>query len=69
MTNLLEELKTTFKRQTATQVIANELAEAELALLRSETGVEYASALVVYNKARIKRLRAHLATVSKEKTK
>jgi hypothetical protein len=66
---MFDELKTVFTRQTATQIIATELAEAELALLRAETGVEYASALVVYNKNRIKRLKAHLAVVSKEKTK
>ena len=66
---MLDEFKKTFTRQTATQIIATELAEAELALLRAETGVEYASALVDYNKARIKRLKAHLAVVSKEKTK
>ena len=66
---MLDEFKKTFTRQTAVQVIANELAEAELALLRAETGVEYASALVMYNKSRIKRLKAHLAVVSKEKAK
>ena len=66
---MLDELKKPFTRQTATQIIATELAEAELALLRAETGVEYASALVIYNKNRIKRLKAHLAVVSKEKTK
>jgi hypothetical protein len=57
---MFDEFKKTFTRQTATQIIATELAEAELALLRAETGVEYASALVVYNKNRIKRLKAYL---------
>ena len=66
---MLDEFKKTFTRQTAVQIIATELAEAELALLRAETGVEYASALVDYNKNRIKRLKAHLAVVSKEKAK
>ena len=66
---LIQELKMVFKHPTAVQVIANELAEAEFSLLKAETGVEYASALVVYNKNRIKRLKAHLAVVSKEKTK
>ena len=64
-----QELKMVFKHPTAVQVIANELAEAEFSLLKAETGVEYASALVDYNKARIKRLKAHLAVVSKEKAK
>jgi hypothetical protein len=66
---LIQEFKTTFKRLTPIQVVANELVDAELALLNAETGVEYASALVTYNKARIKRLKTYLAVMSKEKTK
>ena len=55
--------KELFKRLTPAQAIAAELAEAEHALLRAETGVEYAQALVTYNKNRIKRLKAYQAQV------
>jgi hypothetical protein len=50
-----------FKVITPAQAIAAELAEAEHSLLRAETGVEYAQALVTYNKNRVKRLKAYLA--------
>jgi hypothetical protein len=56
-----------FKVVTPAQAIAAELAEAEHALLRAETGVEYAQALVTYNKNRVKRLKAYQAPVE-EKT-
>ena len=49
-----------FKVITPAQAIMAELAEAEHALLRAETGVEYAQALVNYNKNRVKRLKAYL---------
>ena len=48
-----------FRMITPAQAIAAELAEAEHALLRAETGVEYAQALVTYNKNRVKRLKAY----------
>jgi hypothetical protein len=54
-------IKELFKRITPSEAIAVELAEAEHALLRAETGVEYAQALVTYNKNRVKRLKAYLA--------
>ena len=50
-----------FKVITPAQAISAELAEAEHALLRAETGVEYAQALVTYNKNRVKRLKAYQA--------
>ncbi len=50
-----------FRMITPAQAIAAELAEAEHALLRAETGVEYAQALVTYNKNRVKRLKAYQA--------
>ena len=49
-----------FKVITPAQAIVAELAEAEHALLRAETGVEYAQALVTYNKNRVKRLKAYM---------
>ena len=59
--------KELFKVITPAQAIAAELAEAEHALLRAETGVEYAQALVTYNKNRVKRLKAYQTPVE-EKT-
>jgi hypothetical protein len=50
-----------FRFLTPAQVIALELKEAEFSLLRAETGVEYAQALVSYNKNRVKRLKAYSA--------
>jgi hypothetical protein len=51
--------KELFKRISPAEAIVAELAEAEHALLRAETGVEYAQALVTYNKNRVKRLKAY----------
>ena len=56
-------IKDLFRRITPTEMITLELAEAEHALLKAETGVEYAQALVTYNKNRVKRLKAYLAPV------
>jgi len=61
----MEFLKVMFKRITPLQAIANELAEAEMELLKAETGVEYAAALVTYNKNRVKRLKAYMAEINK----
>jgi hypothetical protein len=55
----LPKLLEVFKVLTPAQAVALELKEAEFALLRAESGVEYASALVAYNKNRIKRLKAY----------
>jgi hypothetical protein len=60
-------IKDIFKTISPAEAIAAELAEAEHALLRSETGVEYAQALVTYNKNRVKRLKAY-QTPAEEKT-
>jgi hypothetical protein len=54
------ELRTMLKTVTPAQAVAHELIHAEHALLQAETGVEYAQALVSYNKNRIKRLKAYL---------
>ncbi len=40
------------------QVIADELAEAELSLLQAESAVEFARSAVDYNRSRVARLRA-----------
>ena len=60
-------IKDIFKVITPAQAIAAELAEAEHQLLRAESGVEYAAALVTYNKNRVKRLKAY-QTPTEEKS-
>ena len=55
------ELRLMLKTVTPAQAVAHELMHAEHALLQAESGVEYATALVTYNKNRVKRLRAYLA--------
>ena len=62
------ELRILMRSVTPAQAIVGELAEAEMALLRAETGVEYASALVTYNKNRVKRLKAYLNVPTEEKS-
>jgi hypothetical protein len=57
---LWTELKLMMKTVTPAQAIAHELIHAEHDLLKAETGVEYAQALVTYNKNRVKRLKAYL---------
>lgn len=58
--DILNYLKTLFGNVTAAQAAATELAEAELSVLRSESSVEYSNALTVYNRQRVKRLRAFM---------
>ena len=62
------ELREMYKRVTPVQAIVRELAEAEMELLKAETGVEYAQAAVTYNKSRVKRLKAYLNVPAEEKT-
>ena len=52
---------------TALQIAARELAAAELELLKAETGVEFASSLVTFNKQRIKRLKSYMVEINKDK--
>jgi len=58
---LWTELRLMLKTVTPAQAVAHELMHAEHALLQAESGVEYATALVTYNKNRVKRLKAYLA--------
>jgi len=58
---LWTELRLMLKTVTPAQAVAHELMHAEHALLQAESGVEYATALVTYNKQRVKRLKAYLA--------
>jgi hypothetical protein len=64
--NLYTELKEVFKLPSPIEVAAKQLATAELELLKAETGVEYASALVTFNKTQIKRLRAYISAKADE---
>jgi hypothetical protein len=66
--NIYTELKAMFKMPSPIEVAAAQLATAELELLKAETGVEYASALVTFNKAQIKRLKAYIAAKAEEVT-
>ena len=57
---LWTELRLMLKTVTPAQAVAHELQHAEHELLAAESGVEYATALVTYNKNRVKRLKAYL---------
>ena len=63
-----QELKGMCKRVTPVEAVTHELMEAEHQLLKAETGVEYAQALVTYNKNRVKRLKAYLTVPTEEKS-
>ena len=62
------ELKRMFKMPTPLEIAASQLVEAELELLKAETGVEYASSMVMFNKAQIKRLKSYIAAKAVEVT-
>jgi hypothetical protein len=62
------EVQFMFRRVSQTEAIMSEMREAEHALLRAETGVEFAQALVTYNKSRIKRLKAYMAVEEPKET-
>jgi hypothetical protein len=62
LNDMWREIKRMMGSVTPIQAIAFELHEAEMALLLAETGVEYASSLVTYNRNRVKRLKAYMAT-------
>ena len=66
--NLYTEIIRFFKLPSPIEVAAKQLATAELELLKAETGVEYASALVTFNKTQIKRLRAYISAKAVEVT-
>jgi len=53
------EFKLMLKTVTPAQAVAHELLIAEHELLQAQSGVEYAQALVTYNKQRVKRLKAY----------
>jgi hypothetical protein len=57
---LWTEMRLMLKTVTPVQAVTHELLHAEHELLQAESGVEYAQALVTYNKNRVKRLKAYL---------
>ncbi len=63
-----DDLKNMFRMPTPLQVAARELAQAEHELLKAETGVEFASSLVTFNKQRVKRLKAFMVEQNKGET-
>lgn len=63
--NMIQQLKKVCRRLTPAEMAAAELADAELSRLEACTAVEYASSVVGYEDARIKRLRKFLADQEK----
>ena len=66
---LLNSLKTLFGRLSLLELASAELAEAERNKMEAHSGHEYASALIQYETARIKRLKAQINELSKEQKK
>ena len=64
--NIYTELKQMLKMPTPLEVAAAQLATAELELLKAETGVEFASSLVTFNKNQIKRLKSYISAKAVE---
>ena len=56
MKKLMELMKEPFKKPTPLELIAQQLSDAHLELLRAEQGVDYAASIVSYNKTVIERL-------------
>jgi hypothetical protein len=56
MKKLMELMKEPFKKPTPLELIAQQLSDAHLELLRAEQGVDYAASIVSYNKTVIARL-------------
>lgn len=60
--SIIQNLRRVTRRLTPAEVASSELAQAELARLEAQTADEYAGAMVSYQDARIKRLKAFLRT-------
>lgn len=63
--NMIQQFKKLTRRLTPVEMAATELAEAELHRLEAQTAVEYATSVVSYEDARIKRLRKFLSDAEK----
>tara|TARA_R110000868_G_scaffold96010_6_gene264122 strand:+ start:837 stop:1037 length:201 start_codon:yes stop_codon:yes gene_type:complete len=64
--NFIHHIKRAMRRLTPAEMAAAELADAELHRLEAHTAMEYASSVVSYEDARIKRLRKFLADAEKQ---
>jgi hypothetical protein len=64
--SITQQFKRLTRRLTPVEMAAAELAEAELHRLEAHSAVEYASSVVSYEDARIKRLRKFLADAEKQ---
>jgi hypothetical protein len=64
---LWTEFKWTFGKLSLLEIASAELAEAERKKMEAHSGQEYAAALIVYEAARIKRLKATIHDLSKAK--
>lgn len=60
MWNEIKRTFSIFRTPSALEIAARELAQAERQLLEAETGREFATAMVEYNKERIYRLRKYI---------
>jgi len=65
---LLQQIRKLMRRLTPEEVAASELADAELSRLEAHSAVEYATSVVNYQNARIKRLRKFLVDAEYEDT-
>lgn len=63
---ITQQLKRIIRRLTPVEMAAAELADAELHRLEAHTAMEYASSVVSYEDARIKRLKKFLADSEKQ---
>ena len=66
--NVYNWIKELLAMPTPLQVAARQLATAELELLKAETGVEFASSMVTFNKNQIKRLKSYISAKAVEVT-
>ncbi len=64
--SITQQFKRLTRRLTPAEMAAAELADAELHRLEAQSAVEYASSVVSYEDARIKRLRKFLADAEKQ---
>ena len=64
--SITQQIKRLTRRLTPAEMAAAELADAELHRLEAQSAVEYASSVVSYEDARIKRLRKFLADAEKQ---
>ena len=62
---ITQQLKRIIRRLTPVEMAAAELSDAELHRLEAHTAMEYASSVVSYEDARIKRLRKFLSDAEK----